>query len=272
MTKFRILAAALLSAAAFFNVSAQEIIEDDPSLSFGLTAEHYWGFDERTEQRSVFYADVIAPVNKAHTLRVVQPLVKEYEINVGEEEFYAADTFFYHYWTWSDNFLGPYWKWRLIYELPISPESRDNSVRSRFQGRLAIGHKFIDGKLDIAYRPFISYQVNSYKQSITSNPLPEWGIGNSFFIDYKATERLGATLILTVAQTYREKTVNQVSKPRGDGSYITEAFITYSLIRSALDGRIGYVKSDAQYSQGVREINVFDQQKSQFYIGLDYKF
>lgn len=235
-----------------------------------LAAEHYTGFRPDNRPYTQFIFDGRYKLGKKHRLRLIQYASQKYSVaSVGEEQFGLEDSLIYYYYTLKENFYGFKITPRVGFTLPLSKMFRQGNQITRPSVAMGISRKFFDDKLSLLYLPYVYFYWNRYTSTVGGSPLDRWSLGNAIRADYNITDKFTVTVVGTAAYSWKEpsRPVPNAQR-RGNGSYVLDAALGYGFYKD-FTVTLGYAYGDSYYKNGSAHFHLFDEAKSQFYVGLE---
>jgi len=241
-----------------------------------IIAETYMGFRDENRPLTQFYIDGHYKFDDANRIRAVIPAKKRYNIaSVGEDEFSFDDVFLYYYRVLSQDFNKFKVEGRAGLTLPISPTSRRNDIISKPSLMVSFSRKFLNDKLSLSYRPYVSHYMNTYTHTVGpggGTPLPKFSLGHWLVGEYRPVKevslgtQLHGAFLIDHANGNAEGNPNNGSRWRG--TYDFEFYAGYDFTES-VGGRIGFLQSDKFTQNGRYEVNIYDAGTSMVSFALD---
>jgi hypothetical protein len=253
-------------------VFTAEIVK--PKFSTSVSLDHQMGMKDTVDDSSLISGDLIYRLNKKNMFRMVQSFNKLYEIEAGGEEFGPNDTGLFHYYTITSDWKKLKVSWRTSATLPLSTRTKDKEIRSVLGGRLSISRKFFNKNLTLGYAPYIKYFWNEFKQVQGGFDSPLYGYGHRLSASYLFSDNLSWSGLAGMEQTFSEKGRyrKRDTHMANDGGYYLDTYAEYTVIPKIMGLRVGYNHTNTQVQAGRIEMNLFDEEVSQYYIGMDYTF
>jgi hypothetical protein len=245
------------------------------------TMDHYFGVKKNSETIGAFY---FIGTNRFSwgSLQILQPVIKYYEINPGQQEVQAADTtlrYFSNPMSFIDN-----WNFRFTVgsSLPVSEFSRDQGVITK-PGVTGI-FETSAGKAYFSVRPFALGYLNQYTTTVsdegagTPRPLRQWMAGASLLGVYSFTNRLSAAGSVRYARIGYEQAVARNEDPTLTNSdfrnhqYTMDLSLSAQLIRGLWTVTAGYSIDSMVERYGGIEFLAYDQEISIYYLSTTATF
>lgn len=245
------------------------------------TMDHYFGVKENSETIGAFY---FIGSNRFSwgSLQVLQPVIKYYELNPGQQEVQSADTvlrYFSNPMSFIDN-----WTFRFTAgsTLPVSEFSRDQGVITK-PGITGI-FETSAGKAYFSVRPFVRGYVNQYTTTLTDEGagvprlLRRWMAGGSLLGVYSFTNRLSSAASLRYARIGYEQGVAVNEDPTLTNSdfrthqYTMDLSLSAQLIPRLWTVTTGYSIDSMVERYGGLEFTAYDQEISIYYLSTTATF
>lgn len=236
-------------------------------------------FRSREDQEAFtnFTAWVDYQLSADHTIRVLQGLLKRYEVTSDTLEWAPSDTTITHIWRLPTKFYGASLQWFNGIALPLSEQSVQDDKITHFNSQLRVNYAY--GRFFFSMRPFARYSWYKFKNTqggfgVSGRALPMFTLGVTGLAIAglpEISERLsliGVAGFSYVTESNSALANDALTQPAPEsGTYTFAGYLNYQMT-DKISAYANYSQGDRYLQDGRYELFAYDPEVTQYGVGL----
>lgn len=252
-------------------ITLKETKKPEKPFLLNIGGSHHIGAKEDKDPISVFYVSGTFKPHERHSITASLPATKLYSVIEGQQEFQVGDpSVAYSYLAvkdWNQFSVQP----GVGFTLPLSQASRDIENITILTFKVGVSRP-LTPKLRVSYTPLIRFFIHEFENTVDGNALTSRQLGHSLGLSYSLPARFTLASSVSGTLTYEFQNVNATQPPPATGSYAFNASLSHQFKETPLTATLGYSQADAFTKAGFVEYNLFDQDRTSYFLRLNLGF